>query len=385
MNYSVSEIASCIQKMKDEFIDQLRTIVQIESPSTAPLTINPVFNFFENEFEKLEYQTKRIAGVNTAGQLMAYPISRKKKNPLQLLMGHCDTVWPLGTLDTMPCNIENERMNGPGIYDMKAGLMEILFALKALKSLKLSPSVDPLIFISSDEEIGSAESKKNILRLSKIADRCFVLEPSLGLEGKIKTSRKGVGNYIITVNGKPAHSGLSPEQGSNAILEMSHIIQSLYELNDPKNGITVNVGTIEGGERVNVIAARSSIAVDVRIAQLDDAEEIDTAIRSIKPKTEGVKIDVDGEIERPPMEKTNGTACLWRRAKELGEQIGITLEEGMSGGASDGNLSNIYTPTLDGLGAVGDGAHAEHEHILVEKTIERTILLALLILEPSLD
>lgn len=384
MNYSVSEVASHIRKMKGDFIEQLQKVVRIESPSTDPQSIKPVFDFFKDEFDSLDYRTQRITGVNTAGQLIAYPISRKKENPLQLLMGHCDTVWPLGTLNTMPCNIENGRMSGPGIYDMKAGLMEILFALKALKSLKLKPSVDPLIFISSDEEIGSAESRKNILRLSKIADRCYVLEPSLGLKGKIKTSRKGVGNYIITVHGKPAHSGLSPEQGSSAILEMSHIIQSLYELNDPEKGITVNVGTIQGGERVNVIAAKSSIAVDVRIARKDDAEEIDKEIRSVKPKTAGVKIDVDGEIERPPMEKTKGTESLWRRAKELGEQIGITLEDGMSGGASDGNLSNIYTPTLDGLGAVGDGAHAEHEHILVEKTIERTVLLALLILEPSL-
>ena len=166
---------------------------------------------------------------------------------------------------------------------------------------------------------------------------------------------------------------------------MSHIIQRLYELNDPAEGVTVNVGTIQGGERVNVIAARSSIAVDVRIAHKEDAKKIDKAIRSIQPKTEGVKVIVEGDIERPPMEKTEGTKRLWEQAKQLGSEIGLVLDDGMSGGASDGNLSNIYTPTLDGLGAVGDGAHAEHEHILIDETIQRTTLLALMILQPSLS
>lgn len=385
MSYSPSEIASHIRKQKKEFTDQLQTIVKLESPSTSPQSMEPVFSFFEKKYNEIGFRTYRVPGEKSAGQLLAYPLSRKKGNALQLLMGHCDTVWPLGTLDVMPCKTVNGRMSGPGIYDMKAGLMEILFSLKTLASLQITPAVDPVVFITSDEEIGSSESRKNILRLSKIADRCYVLEPALGLEGKIKTRRKGVGHYLITVQGKPAHSGLSPEQGSSAILEMSHIIQRLYELNNPKKGITVNVGTIEGGERVNVIAARSTISVDVRIARREDANEIDEAIRSIKPKTEGVKVIVDGSVERPPMEKTEGTKRLWERAKELGNQIGLELDDGMSGGASDGNLSNIYTPTLDGLGAVGDGAHAEHEHILIDQTIERTILLALLILEPSIN
>lgn len=385
MSYTASEIASQIQDLKDEFTQQLQTIVRMESPSTHPATMDPVFGFFEHQFREIGYHTFRIPGEQTAGQLLAYPKKRKKANPVQLLMGHCDTVWPLGTLEVMPCTTENGKMSGPGIYDMKAGLMEILIALKALVLLDITPQVVPVVFITSDEEVGSTESKKNILRLSKIANRCFVLEPALGLDGKIKTSRKGVGNYLITVQGKPAHSGLSPEQGSSAILEMSHIIQRLYELNDPAKGVTVNVGTIQGGERVNVIAARSSISVDVRIAHKEDARKIDQAIRSIQPKTEGVKVIVEGDIERPPMEKTEGTKRLWEQAKRLGTKIGLSLDDGMSGGASDGNLSNVYTPTLDGLGAVGDGAHAEHEHILIDETIQRTTLLTLMILEPCLS
>jgi glutamate carboxypeptidase len=360
-------------------------MVEMESPSTHPETMESLFEWFSEQFESIGYRSFRIPGKKTAGQLLSLPSERAKNNPSQVLIGHCDTVWPLHTLKSMPCKLKNGQMSGPGIYDMKAGLLEILFALKAVDDLGLKPDVTPVVFITSDEEIGSFESRKNILRLSRVVNRCFVLEPALGIEGKIKTSRKGVGNFFITVHGKPAHSGLSPEQGSSAIVEMTYIIQMLYNLNDPEKGTTVNVGTIQGGERVNVIAAKSSIEVDVRIAKKEEARKIDEAIRTLEPKTKGVKITVEGGIDRMPMEKTEGTELLWERAQALGSEIGLDLDDGMSGGASDGNLTNMLTPTLDGLGAVGDGAHAEHEHILIDETLNRAVLLALLILEPPLQ
>lgn len=385
MNSNPSEIEAHIRSRKSEFTELLRKTVEMESPSTHPETMESLFDWFSDQFESIGYRSVRIPGKETAGQLLLLPSERTKNNPSQLLIGHCDTVWPLHTLKSMPCELENGQMSGPGIYDMKAGLLEILFALKAIDDLGLKPDVTPIVFITSDEEIGSFESRKNILRLSRVVNRCYVLEPALGIDGKIKTSRKGVGNFFITVHGKPAHSGLSPEQGSSAIVEMTYIIQMLYNLNDPEKGTTVNVGTIQGGERVNVIAAKSSIEVDVRIAKKEEARKIDEAIRTLEPKTKGVKITVEGGIDRMPMEKTEGTELLWERAQALGSKIGLNLDDGMSGGASDGNLTNMFTPTLDGLGAVGDGAHAEHEHILIDETLNRAVLLTLLILEPPLQ
>ncbi|PWN06420.1 M20 family metallopeptidase [Rhodohalobacter mucosus] len=385
MNSKPAEIAAWIRSRKSEFTELLRKMVEMETPSTRPETMESIFTWFTDQFESIGYRSVRIPGKDTAGQLLSIPSERRKNTPNQLLIGHCDTVWPLHTLKSMPCELKNGQMSGPGIYDMKAGLLEILFALKTIDHMGLKPEVTPVVFITSDEEIGSFESRSNIMRLSNIADRCFVLEPALGIDGRIKTSRKGVGNYFITVHGKPAHSGLSPEQGRSAIVEMTYIIQMLYDLNDPEKGTTVNVGTIQGGERVNVIAAKSTIEVDVRIAKKEEARKIDEAIRNIVPRSDGVSITVEGGIDRMPMEKTKGTEILWDRAQALGSRIGIKLADGMSGGASDGNLTNMVTPTLDGLGAVGDGAHAEHEHILIDETLNRAVLLTLLILEPPLQ
>jgi glutamate carboxypeptidase len=285
----------------------------------------------------------------------------------------------------MPLETGEGVMRGPGVYDMKAGLVQMIYALQALHALQLEPSVTPVVFINSDEEIGSDDSTRYIRRLARTADRAFVLEPSLGLDGKLKTARKGVGRFTIVAKGKAAHAGLNPEEGASAILELSYVIQKLFALNDPDKGITVNVGMIDGGLRPNVVAPESRALVDVRILTSEDAERIEERIRALQPTTPGVTLEISGGISRSPMERTPRNQALWEIAKSLGHEVGLNLTEGVAGGASDGNTTSLFTTTLDGLGAVGDGAHARHEFMYFDKMVERSALLARLLMVPPLN
>ena len=213
-------------------------------------------------------------------------------------------------------------------------------------------------------------------------NRVFVLEPSLGPDGRLKTTRKGIGRFTVKVKGKAAHAGLDPERGASAILELSHVVQALFALNDPENGITVNVGTIEGGLRPNVVAPESKAVVDVRVETQKDAEFIESRIHGLEPSVPGTVLEVDGRIGRPALEPTPRNRELWHLAEGLSGELGLDLQEGLAGGGSDGNTTSLYTATLDGLGPVGDGAHAPHEFLYVEETLERTALLTLLLLAP---
>jgi glutamate carboxypeptidase len=280
----------------------------------------------------------------------------------------------------MPFLVAGNQIRGPGVFDMKGGLVQLLFALKALHDLDLEPALAPYVFVNSDEEIGSPESGPIIEVLAREARRVLVLEPSLGPEGKLKTARKGVGRFHVTVEGVAAHAGLDPERGRSAILEMSYVIQQLFGLNNPDRGISVNVGLIDGGLRANVIAPTSTAEVDVRVPTQGDALRLEEAILGLQAVTEGVSVKVSGRIDRAPMERTPANQALWRAAKGAASQLGIELAQGWAGGASDGNITSQITATLDGLGAVGDGAHATHEYILLDKMRERSALLSLLLL-----
>jgi glutamate carboxypeptidase len=268
---------------------------------------------------------------------------------------------------------------------MKAGLAEIVFALQTIHALGLQPAVTPLVFVNSDEEIGSRESTRYLRALAQRVERCLVLEPSLGRSGKIKTTRKGVGRFTVTVQGKAAHAGLDPGAGASAILELSHVIQKLFQLNDPEHGTSVNVGVIDGGIRPNMVAPESRAVIDVRVQTRVDADRIEAAIHALEAETKGVSLHIEGAIGRPPMEATEANQQLWRIARSLGDELGLDLEQGTAGGGSDGNTTSLFSATLDGLGAVGDGAHADHEFIDIERLGERCALLCLLLLTPSLD
>lgn len=381
----IQNIRSWFQQHQDEMVASIKRLVLIESPSDQPDSQQPVIAALTELFTELDYKTVWLRGHSSGGHLYARPLQKRQGQAYQLMVGHCDTVWPVGTLKEMPVEIEDDMMRGPGVYDMKAGLVMMIYAVKLLKELHIEPTVTPVAFINSDEEIGSRESTRWIRFLARSADRALVLEPSMGLSGQIKTARKGVGRFTVTVKGKAAHAGLDPQAGASAILELSHVIQQLFELNDYDKGITVNVGMIDGGIRANVVAPESTAVVDVRVLHQEDADYIENRILNLKPTVPGVELQVTGRIGRPPMEHTPANRILWQIMHDLAAELDVELEENTAGGGSDGNTTSLYTATLDGLGAVGDGAHAKHEFACIDKLVERSTLLALLLMTPPLS
>ncbi|MGB5820781.1 MAG: M20 family metallopeptidase [Saonia sp.] len=380
-----TDVRAFLKSHQEKMLRFLGNLVTMETPSKAIAPQYQILGFLKDELEAIGYMVLHVPGVHTGGYLYARPKNRDKNLPFQLLIGHCDTVWPTDTIKEMPLTFTGGKMRGPGIYDMKAGLTQLYFALLTIKAMQLSTKVTPIVLINSDEEIGSKESSNAIKRLAKIADRAYVLEPPLGLEGSLKTARKGLGRFTITVKGKAAHAGLDPSKGANAIVELSHQIQSLYAMNDLERGITVNVGMIEGGISPNVVAPKSKAVIDVRILNAVDGEYISGKIMGLKPYLEDVELHISGGIGRPPMQRTVRNRKLWEMAKRQGQYLGIELEEATAGGGSDANTTSLFTATLDGLGTPGDGAHATFEYILHNRLIERTALLILLLLAEPLN
>lgn len=373
-----------LQTRRDEMIRLIVEITKLESPSSDPASQVALQTVLRSALHDRGCRVRTIRGRKSGGHLLAVPRNRTKCQPVQLLLGHGDTVWPIGTIKQMPVEIRDGKLYGPGVYDMKAGLVQAIFAIEAVRDLGTPLEVVPMLLINSDEEIGSRESKPHIRRLASIADRAFVAEPSLGPSGKLKTARKGVGRFEIRAIGKASHAGLAPEKGASAILELTHVVQELFALNDPARGIAVNVGTIDGGLRPNVIAPESRAEVDVRVATSADAEEVQQAIYNLQPTTPGTTLKVSGQIGRPPMEKTGRNEKLWNLAQEASEELGIEVDECMAGGGSDGNWTSQLTATLDGLGAVGDGAHALTEFVYVDRLVERAALLARMLTYPAI-
>jgi len=273
--------------------------------------------------------------------------------------------------------LEKGRLHGPGAFDMKAGIAFMLHAIEALQSLHGGLPRPVRVLLVTDEEVGSESSLAITEKLAKQCSAVLVLEPSFGTQGALKTARKGVGEYTIRVTGHAAHAGLDPFKGQSAIVELAHQITRIAEFGEPKRGLTVNVGVIRGGTRTNVIAAEASADIDVRVERLSDATKIDRKLRALKSKNRKCKLEITGGLNRPPMERSTGTAALFAKARQLALEIGWKMEETAVGGGSDGNFTAaLGIPTLDGLGAVGDGAHAPHEHVLIEALPRRAALIA---------
>lgn len=368
---------------RDQFVELLRRLALAESPSLAPATHDAAAQVLAAEFEAIGFRVRRLHGRTGGGQLWARPEVRVRGRPLQLLLGHLDTVWPVGTLAEMPFVVDGDTVRGPGVFDMKGGLAMMLLALGALRRHGVELPLTPVVFVNSDEEVGSHESRRHIRRIARRVRRTWVLEPSLGPGGSLKTARKGVGRFTVRVFGRAAHAGLEPEAGASAILELSHVIRSLFELNDPGRGVTVNVGTVDGGLRPNVIAPESRAVADVRVCTEADAARLEQAIRGLTAATPGTRLEISGGFGRPPMERTPRNRALWRVAQRAAERLGLELEEGLAGGGSDGSTTSLYTATLDGLGPVGAGAHATDERLFIGPTLQRTALLAMLLAAPD--
>lgn len=375
-------ILGYLRDQQDAMVALLERLALAESPSNDPTAAAAALELLATELQRAGTTVRRFPGRVSAGTLYAQPARRTRGRPLQLLVGHCDTVWPVGSLAQMPVRLDGETLRGPGVFDMKGGLVQMLFALRALRDLDLRTPADSVVVVNSDEEIGSPDSTALIRRLARLAARAYILEPAFGRTGKLKTARKASGGFTITIKGRAAHAGINPEEGASAILELSHQIQRLFALNDATRGITVNVGTIDGGIRSNVIAPEVRASVDVRVRTRADAAEVEAAIRGLRPVNPQTRIVVEGGIEQMPMEPLPRNQALWRMAQILGRRIGLELEQAAVGGASDGNTTSAYTATLDGLGAVGDGAHALHEQTLIPAMRERCALLVLLLLAP---
>ncbi len=371
-----------VHEHREELVEYLRQLALVESPSTDHAAQAGVQRLLRDGLESAGLRVRHLRGRGLAGHLFARTRDGSGGRPFQLLLGHTDTVWPLGTVDEMPVEVTGEVIRGPGVYDMKGGLAQIVFALRALRDLRLTPPAEPAVLINSDEETGSVDSTRYVRMLAQRAARVFVLEPAAGPTGKLKTARKGGGRFEIEVFGRNAHAGLDPQAGASAILELSHVIQELHALNDPARGITVNVGVIEGGSQPNVVAARAHATVDVRVPSAKDAARVEYAISAIRPITPGTRLHVTGRIGRPPMTRTAGNRALWEAVRAAGLELGLDLEETAVGGMSDGNTTSRYAATIDGMGPIGDGAHAAHEFVAVEGLLERTALLANVLLLP---
>jgi glutamate carboxypeptidase len=382
---AASEVLEHLQNRRADLVRMLELMTLAESPSNVPAAQDEIREIIAAEFGRLGFLVRRVPGRSSGGMLHARPAPRRRHAAAQLLLGHYDTVWPLGTLAEMPFEVQDDTVRGPGVYDMKGGVAQALLALDTLKHFGVEPEVQPHVFLNSDEEIGSRESRRYIESLAAQMDRVFVLEPSLGPAGMLKTARKAIGRFTVTVQGEAAHAGLDPGSGASAILELSHVIQALFSMNDLERGVTVNVGTIDGGLRPNVVAPRSQAVVDVRVATQQDADRVGAAILGLEPATPRTSLTIEGGFGRPAMERTPANRRLWRMARRLGDDLGLQLEEALAGGGSDGNFTSQFTATLDGMGAVGDGAHARHEHLRVQATLERTALLTLLLMAPPLD
>jgi len=362
----------------------LETLVSAESPSMVATAQQGPFTALAAELSEIGYDIRRVHGTGVGDHLYARPRDRAHGAPFQLLIGHMDTVWPLGTLTRMPVRREGDLLYGPGTYDMKAGLVQAVFALRALQAFELSPSVTPVAVFNADEEVGSDDSGRVIRSLAAGAERAFVLEGGEGCDGRLKIARKGVVRYELTVRGRAAHAGTSFERGASAIFELSHQIQRLFALNDPERGVTVNVGMVDGGLRPNVVAPHAAASIDVRVPNGVAARELDDAIRGLQPVLAGTSLEVTGGAGRPPMEPTARNRHLLDTARRVGRSLGLELEDaGLVGGGSDANTTSLCTATLDGLGPVGDGGHAADEHIRISTIPDRAALLAMLLLEPA--
>lgn len=378
----LTERLKYFEERRDQMVETIRQLVEVESPSDDKAAADRLASLLAGRFEGLGGHSK-FHRVQDFGNHLQVDFGTERRAKPVLLLGHYDTVYPAGTLKTMPCRVEGGRLFGPGALDMKSGIALMLQAIEALRAWHGDDVPRPItVLLVSDEEVGSDSSRRITESLARNAEAVLVVEPSLGLQGAVKTARKGVGEYIVKAIGKAAHSGLDFEKGENAIVELARQIPLISKFTDLKRGITLNVGLVQGGTRVNVIPPEATVNVDFRIASMKDAKEVEKKLRSLKPFNKRCKIEIKGGLNRPPMERTAGVAALYKKAAGIAQRLGFKLGEAAVGGGSDGNFTaGLGIPTLDGLGGVGEGAHATHESIVIADLPKRAALLAQLIEE----
>src|ERR1700722_1966276 len=377
---AVDSILSEARSRQKQISALIREMVECESPSDNPAAVNRFVDLLA-DVAPSGATTKTFPGGRFGRHVIyEFDLPGKKKQGRILALGHSDTVWPLGTLASMPFREQGGRLWGPGVLDMKAGIAFFLFAMRILRDLDVPVGGKVLLQINSDEEVGSESSRALTEKNAKRSKAVLVLEPGTGLEGKLKTARKGVGGYTITVRGKASHSGLDFTAGASAVLELAQQIQRIAEFTNLPRGITVNPGILSGGTRGNVVAPEARTEVDLRVLRLKDAAALDRRFRGLRPVDKRCSIEIAGGLNRPPLERSPAIVQLFRKARKLARDLGVELDESLSGGGSDGNFTAaLGVPTLDGVGAVGEGAHALNESILVDRIADGTALLAKLV------
>jgi glutamate carboxypeptidase len=372
-------LRDAIKPRRDELIASLRSLVEHESPSLDKAALDGLARTMAARFEAIGGRVELVPNAVGGMHVLARFGPESDEKPA-LVVGHYDTVWPIGTLALMPFRVEGDRASGPGIYDMKASLILLEAALGAMATTGQTMPRQLVALFTSDEEIGSLRSRDLIEDQARKCAYALVVEPPLS-NGALKTARKGTGIFNLAIEGRAAHAGVEPEKGRSAIVELAHQILAIEGLARPELGTTLNVGVIAGGSAGNVVAAHATALIDARVTSKAEAERLEAGMKGLKPVLPDVTLTVTGRMKRPPMERTPAVIDLFERARPIGRTLGLDLKEGSTGGASDGNFTAaLGVPTLDGLGCPGGGAHAEDEHISIEGLIERAALLAALLL-----
>ena len=354
----------------------LKQLAQIESPSTDKAAVDACLAYVADRLRALGAEVQSVPQSVAGNQLLATWHGAMDSQGQFLVLLHLDTVWPIGTLTQMPLREENGKLYGPGVYDMKAGAAIVLAALQAMQAGGLKPQRPIRMLFTGDEEIGSDASRTLIEAEARQSALVLVMEPALA-GGQLKTFRKGVGTFKMIAYGQAAHAGIDHSKGINAIEELAHQILRLQKMTDYDQGTTINVGMIRGGSASNVVPERAEMEVDFRISRISEIDRIVPTIKGLQPVLPGARLEIIGGLNRPPMEHTPTQVAAFEQARRLGASIGLTLEEGSTGGGSDGNFTSaLGIPTLDGLGALGDGAHAAHEHVVINSLADRAALLA---------
>ncbi len=371
----MSDLSEYFKNNEEQILKDLEALVSLESPSTDKTLLDRTAEYIAEYGSRMLGVKPEIIKNSEAGNNLLFNIPGRTEDKPVLILTHYDTVWSEGTLKRMPFNVEGNIITGPGVFDMKGGLIQGFWAVRAL--LQGHKIERPLrILCTSDEEIGSESSRKLIEEESSRAYSVIVLEASK--DGMVKTGRKGVGRYEVKVIGKAAHAGLDHKNGINAIDELARMVLELHAMTDYQKGTTVNVGVMRGGTRSNVVPAEASAEVDLRVETLDEATRIDNMIRNLKPRNSSARIEITGELNRPPMERNENNVNMYLNAKKIAEEMGLDLKDCVVGGASDGNFASaLGIPVLDGMGMVGGNAHAEGEFVYKDTVAERTTLLAL--------
>jgi glutamate carboxypeptidase len=378
----MAELLQVLKRRMPEMVDCLRRLVESESPSLEKAAADRCCGVLAREWHARGAVVERIAQKHRGDHLrMVWAPKEHRATGQLLVLGHYDTVYASGTLRTMPFRVKGGKAYGPGVFDMKAGMVQALFAFEALREMKAAPGKRVVFLWTSDEEIGSGTSRKLLETEARRSDAVFVLEPALGAQGLLKTSRKGVGEAELIVHGRASHAGLAPQDGVNAIHELAAQITRLQKWNNFKRGITVNADIVEGGTRTNVIADKARAVLDLRALSIVNMRQIEKRLHALRSMNKRAKLEIRGGFDRPPLERKM-SAALFAQARTLAAEAGVKLGECCAGGGSDGNLTAaLRVPTLDGMGAVGAGAHSSDEYVFVDAMAERAALLGAMLLK----